>query len=312
MPKNWFRLHDDPMQEKILWSCVARNGTILVEAGDDPFDGAVSRTARGIFNKKSTPGWEYYTLQDKTLNAGTGSLYYERSQSFDGGSTTTEDAEDDDTASDDGSRQRSRRGSITTTGGPKLKAVKFHVYEQPKGDFDHLEPIIWVFAAVYNPEATTWESTPNSVLRDVKSFIQKIVGLTEMPRRYDDLWRTGEQLACQPSFSATLLQRMQEVTYLGEIARVVVDDDSVAQSEDAKALMQANITAILDREDKMRDMRSRSNNLVDTARKLQMKATRVVRRRLMMQRAKHGVIQGTLICAATAVVIAPTVLIVAL
>ena len=325
-----FRLHDDPMQEKILWSCVSRNATILVEAGNDPFDGAVSEAARAIFQKSSTAGWEYHsTSQEKSKPVtSTSSLYYGRNESHgyysnskDDDDSSEEQDEDDAYDSDDDEDTASqcfllrRRPSFRV---PKLKAIKFHVFEQTKRDDEDEEEedqwivkelSCWVFAAVYNPEATTWKGrSSQNILRDVKSFVQKLVVLTELPRSYEESWRTGGQLACQGSFAATLLQRMQEVTYLGEHAQVVVDDDSIVQQEDANELMKANITAILDQQDQLQDMRDRSYKLVRTVTQLHKKTRRVVRRRLMMQRAKHGTVQGTVVSTAVAVVLVPPLL----
>ena len=294
------------MQEKILWSFVSRNATILVEAGDDPFDGAVSEAARAIFQKSSTAGWEYHsTSQEKSKPVtSTSSLYYGRNESHGYYSNSTDDDdsseeqdEDDAYDSDDDEDTASqcfllrRRPCFRV---PKLKAIKFHVFEQTKRDDEDEEEedqwivkelSCWVFAVVYNPEATTWKGrSSQNILRDVKSFVQKLVVLTELPRSYEESWRTGGQLACQGSFAATLLQRMQEVTYLGEHAQVVVDDDSIVQQEDANELMKANITAILDQQDQLQDMRDRSYKLVRTVTQLHKKTRRVVRRRLMMQR----------------------------
>lgn len=51
--------------EKILWSCVARNDTILAEAGDENFDGSVAATARGLLGRKPTPGFEFHSENSK-------------------------------------------------------------------------------------------------------------------------------------------------------------------------------------------------------------------------------------------------------
>ena len=69
----------------------------------------------------------------------------------------------------------------------KLKAVKFHIYEHHNNDWDFEqgldfhEPIVWVFTAVYNPEAMTWEHSDN-ILEVIKSLTQKIICLTSIPR----------------------------------------------------------------------------------------------------------------------------------
>ena len=45
----------------IAWSCVARDGIILAEAGSDDEKGSVIRTAKKISSMKSTCGWEKTT-----------------------------------------------------------------------------------------------------------------------------------------------------------------------------------------------------------------------------------------------------------
>ena len=386
-----YRLHKNPWTEKILWSCVARNDTILVEAGEDPFGGAVSQTARAIFQKKATPGWEYFSLPTKkhknkkknntkhvrgpgSLYSGQGSVHPDDDDSATSSDKEyddddeSEDLDDESTVDDNAShasqwsfRHRRRHaaaaGSQTTarsstTVQPRLKAVKFHVFEAAApattgGDNDGENAVVvqnendpppmtvWVFCAVYNPDATTWHSQSSaSILRDVQSFVQKLVGLTELPRQSHDTWRTGSLLACQSHFSATLLQRMQEVTYWGKGARVIAgdhptnqdddkDDYSVAQSVDARALMKANIAILLNHQQTqnnndnhndmtmtdMDEIRSKSRRLVQSVTKLQQKSWRMVRRKILMQQAKHGAVKGTIISAATALMIVPPLLV---
>uniref|UniRef100_A0A7S3DSY7 V-SNARE coiled-coil homology domain-containing protein n=1 Tax=Entomoneis paludosa TaxID=265537 RepID=A0A7S3DSY7_9STRA len=256
----------DPVAEKILWSSISRNGTILVEAGDDPFEGAVSQTAHGILSKKATPGWEYFTLKN-------GDGWF--------GNKST------------------KQGRV-----PRLKGVKFHVYEnngnsgweESTGDE---ESIVWVFACVFNPEASSWPANHQKyMLSDVQSFLEKIVGLTDMPRSCDPEWRTGETLSCQASFAPILLQRMQEVTYLGTMARLSTEVDNATE------LMQSNITAIMEREEKLQNMQEKSSQLEEMATVFKKKSSGV-RRRMMMQNAKHGVILGTAITAGVAIVVVP-------
>lgn len=50
----------DTMQG-IQWSCVTRNDIILVEAGEDNYDGQVTRIAQELLKKRPTPGYEYYS-----------------------------------------------------------------------------------------------------------------------------------------------------------------------------------------------------------------------------------------------------------
>eukprot|EP00523_Entomoneis_sp_CCMP467_P006611 CAMPEP_0168732570 /NCGR_PEP_ID=MMETSP0724-20121128/7838_1 /TAXON_ID=265536 /ORGANISM="Amphiprora sp., Strain CCMP467" /LENGTH=283 /DNA_ID=CAMNT_0008779591 /DNA_START=212 /DNA_END=1063 /DNA_ORIENTATION=- len=254
----------DAQSEKILWSSICRNGTVLCEAGDDPFNGAVSETAHGILNRKATPGWEYFTL-----NNGDGWF---------GGSSKA---------------KKNVEGRV-----PRLKGIKFHVYDTINDDGADEEPLIWVFCAVYNPEASSWPEQNKNQLSDVQSFIEKIVGLTEMPRSVDPEWRLGGTLACQANFAPILLQRMQEVTYLGTMARLS------QQVESATELMQDNITAIMEREEKLQHMQEKSTKLQDMATVFKKKSNGL-RRRMMMQNAKHGLVLGTAITAGVAIVVVP-------
>jgi hypothetical protein len=54
--------------QSLLWSCIARNDIILTEAGEDRYQGAVTRAAVQLLAKKSTPGWEYSTCSAGTRN----------------------------------------------------------------------------------------------------------------------------------------------------------------------------------------------------------------------------------------------------
>ncbi|KAL7559025.1 hypothetical protein ACA910_016368 [Epithemia clementina (nom. ined.)] len=307
----------DPYREKILWSSISRNGTILAEAGEDPFDGAVSQAAHGILAKKPTPGWEYFTLKN-------GEGWFGRKSSFSGKSSNSKDTAASATTTSPTSVESPPRSTVRI---PRLKAVKFHVYEHSVDHNDEdddldssnnkspaaaaadrqrlqrstssaaAEPIIWVFAAVYNPEATSWTNSKH-ILSDVQSFLEKIVGLTAMPRSSDPAWRNGGTLACQATFASILLQRMQEVTYLGTMARLT------ESLEGATELMQNNITAIMQREEQLSSMHDKSSQLNEMASVFK-KKTSGVRRRMMMQNAKHGIILGTAITAGVAVCVVP-------
>jgi hypothetical protein len=69
---------------------------------------------------------------------------------------------------------------------------------------------IWVFAAVYDPSLI--DKVP------VQSFLEKMIGISELFRETDDLWKEGGTLAWQNTFAPILSQRMQEVTSLGKMA----------------------------------------------------------------------------------------------
>jgi hypothetical protein len=52
----------------ILWSCIARGDVILVEAGEDAFNGGVSETAQQLLHRKPTPGWEFHRCRQHGRN----------------------------------------------------------------------------------------------------------------------------------------------------------------------------------------------------------------------------------------------------
>jgi tetrahydromethanopterin S-methyltransferase subunit B len=51
----------EPTIDGICWAGVTRNDTILVEAGEDNFNGQVTRAAQELLKKKPTPGYEYFS-----------------------------------------------------------------------------------------------------------------------------------------------------------------------------------------------------------------------------------------------------------
>jgi len=171
--------------------------------------------------------------------------------------------------------------------GAKLRGIKFHVYDQKVN-----EPLlIWSFCAVYD----------SSILTDlvqVKSFLEKMVYLTDHWREYDEEWRLGDVLAVQESFAPILYQRMQEVTYLGKMAMVHDQVDS------CKEIMHNNINMILENDEKIKDLDERAGHLQDLSKQFQ-KRTQKVKRFKMMQNAKHGLVVGTAVTGVVAAVTIP-------
>mmetsp|Transcript_9353 Transcript_9353/g.26732 ORF Transcript_9353/g.26732 Transcript_9353/m.26732 type:complete len:257 (-) Transcript_9353:129-899(-) len=224
----------------ICWSCISRNDVILVEAGDDHFDGAVVETAKKLMSKKATPGWEFAT----------------------------------------GPR-----------GGSKLKAVKLHIYEyddaSPKDD-----PAlnVWSYCSVYNPQTTE--------LPQVQSFLEKMASLTEYFRFEDEAWKYGDTLAAQDTFAPVLKQRMDEVTYYGKMAMLN------EEIEHAKEIMARNIELILARDEKLESIQEKTTRLQEMAGVFK-KNAKNVKRRMLWQNAKHGLVMGTAITAGVAVVVVP-------
>ncbi|KAL7581375.1 hypothetical protein ACA910_021967 [Epithemia clementina (nom. ined.)] len=264
----------NPHKQKILWSSISRNKTILVEAGGDPFHGAVSRAAKAILAKKNTPGWEYHTLKPRNGRLRRRLLPCTKSIS-----------------------PCPKTGKI-----PRLRAIKFHVFEQysEEGDFEDelfTQPIVWIFAAVYNPEASTWEDSTNTEA-DVKGFIQQMIDLTAMPRLIDDNWRHGPTMACQTSFASELLQRMEDETFSSSMT-----SEMTQCKQDNKALIKSNISAILEREDQLREIQERTRKLEAMSDSFR-KKVRGIRRRIMIQHAKRGLVVGSLVTTAVGLCVA--------
>lgn len=273
-----------PAGDHIAWSCVARNDIILAEAAatdiDDEGRKLVAQTAQELLRRKNTPGWEFHACRQ---------FFPFRSSSTTGGASA---------------QAQPRR----------LKGVKFHIYEHGEGfsstlpeggrtkDDDGVtrgegeawagrpELTVWVFAAVYDGERLT--------KAQVQSYVEKIVAITEVFRDDDETFRHGGTLAAQATFAPILLQRMQEVTYLGKAALLE------EKLESTKETMQRNIELILEREEKLEALDEEATRLQDMAKEFKKNANRV-RRMKMMQDAKHGLIVGGLITATAAVIIVP-------
>lgn len=168
---------------------------------------------------------------------------------------------------------------------PKLKGMKFHMYEH---NSDGL--LIWSISAVYDPAAV--EAT------QVQSFIQKMVTITENFRESEPAWKYGSTLAAQKTFAPILLQRMSEVAYLGKMCMIN------EQVESLKGIMSNNIDLILKRGERIEDLKEESAQLSHMASVFKKKSTQV-RRQMLWQNAKHGLVVGTAITAGVAVVVVP-------
>jgi hypothetical protein len=177
----------------------------------------------------------------------------------------------------------------STTDNSVLKGIKFHVHDHHNTDGT---PLVWVFAAVYNPSLDIDRI-------QVQSFLEKVVGLTELPRDNDPLWHTtGTTLAAQSTFAPILLQRMEEVTYLGKLSMLHERLDA------SKQIMQDNITNILAQEEQLQRMDEETTRLQDMAAVFQQRSKKV-RRMKMMQNAKYGLILGTAVTAGVAIIVIP-------
>ena len=263
--------HDLNEPEKILWSCVSRNGIILAEAGEDCYGGLVVDTAQALLRRKATPGYEFHSIgRRKWLPTNNNPKKQEKKNS----------------------KQQQQHV-------PTLRGCKFHIFEH---DEDEVEKVrIWVFAAVYDSSLVEQ--------LQVQSFLEKIVALTEMFRNNnndnnnDDAssenWKTGGTLSCQPTFAPILLQRMREVTYLGKMAMLQEHLDN------SKQIMGDNIDVLLEREDKLRNQLNEKSSALHEMASVFRRKSRNLRRRQMMQNAKHGLVLGTAVTAGVAIVVVP-------
>jgi hypothetical protein len=183
--------------------------------------------------------------------------------------------------------RRNLRSPVAHPPQPKLKGMKFHIYEN---NMDGL--IIWSVSAVYDPAAVE--------TLQVQSFIQKIVTITEMFRETDPSWKYGSALAAQKTFAPILLQRAEEISYLGKMA--MVND----QVESLKQIMAKNIELILERGEKIDQLQEDATNLQQMASVFKKKSTQL-KRQMLWQNAKHGMVLGTAITAGIAIVVVPPI-----
>ncbi len=170
---------------------------------------------------------------------------------------------------------------------PKLKGMKFHIYEN---NMDGLH--VWSVSAVYDPAAVETVQ--------VQSFIQKIITISEMFRETDPAWKYGSALAAQKTFAPILMQRMEEVSYLGKMA--MVND----QVESLKQIMAKNIELILERGERLEHLQEESTQLQHMACIFKKRSTQV-KRQMLWQNAKHGLVLGTAITAGVAIVVVPPI-----
>jgi Synaptobrevin len=191
---------------------------------------------------------------------------------------------------------------------PKLKGMKFHIYEHRSQEDEEAEDtspfarnrpnaglIIWSISAVYDPCAVD--------TIQVQSFIQKMVTITQMFRDSDDTWKYGTApLAAQKQFAPILYQRMSEVSYLGKLC--MVQD----QVESLKEIMARNIELILERGDRLERLQEQSTDLSHMA-SIFKKRSAQVKRQMLWQNAKHGLVLGSAITAGVAIVVVPPLMV---
>jgi hypothetical protein len=262
-------------QPKILWSCVTRDGTILAEAAAAAdfvqAERSVAQTARELMARKPTPGFEFHTQRCSRLASLT---------SF------------------------GRANELAITEGPRkgrpLKGIKFHVYERLRGDSEEppLERTasnlrVWIFGAVYDPLTTE--------RREVQSFLEKIVTISENFREHDSEWQTAGTLGLQGTFATILQQRMEEVTYLGKMAAMET------QIQACQWHLERNVQLLLERGEKLEDLQANATITQEMALVFK-KQSKKVRRMHMLKNAKHGLLLGTAVTAAVAIVVIPSLI----
>jgi len=165
-----------------------------------------------------------------------------------------------------------------------LRGVKFHLYDDG-GD----ERLIWVFACV--ADSSLEESQQ-------KSFLEKLVYLTEPLRDDDYRWREGELLACQATFGPLLEQRMEQVAHQGRLAMVNQHINTTKQ------IMSDNIEMLLDRHESLEGLQEKSEELNVMAKQFK-KRSEQIRRFQQWQNAKHGLLVGTAVTGVVAAVTVP-------
>ena len=184
-------------------------------------------------------------------------------------------------------QRRTLRSPVDHPPQPKLKGTKFHIYETNSDGY-----FIWSVSAVYDPTAVSGAQ--------VESFVQKIVGITEMFRETDPSWKYGSRLAAQKTFAPILMQRMDEVSYLGKMAMVN------EQLESLRGIMAKNIEIIIERGDKIDHLQKSTSKLQQMAIVFK-KRSKQVKRQMLWQNAKHGMVIGTAITAGVAIVVVPPI-----
>lgn len=164
-----------------------------------------------------------------------------------------------------------------------FKGIKFHFFDNSTDDM-----LVWSFSVVA-------ESSLDD--NEIKSFLEKLVYITE-PMRDSEEWRSGDVLSAQSSFAPILLQKMEQVTSQGKLAMVN------QQVNTTKQIMAENIEMALAREETLQGLQNRSEELNVMSKQFKKRAQQVKKFK-MIQNAKHGVVVGGLIVAATAIIVVP-------
>lgn len=254
----------------VVWSCVTRDGVILVEAGEDAHGGAVRETAQQLLQRKSTPGWEFHRCRQygRAVRGVKFHLYQYNT--------------DDDVVVVNHRNHNSN-----------LESKPNYSNNNLNNDSPNAVPLhTWVFACVYESNLPKIQA---------QSFLEKIVTITELPREIDHEWKYGDTLAAQRSFGPILYQRMQEVQSMGRLAMCHEQLDGIKQ------VMGKNIELLLERGERLESLEHKASTLQQAAAVFKKRA-RTLRRVKMWQDAKYGVVIGTVVVTSVAVVTVPTLI----
>ena len=163
-----------------------------------------------------------------------------------------------------------------------IRGIKFHVIDEHSDDVK----LIWSFSAI-----------APSALQDkqIKSFLEKLVYVTEPLREDREEFRKGGTLACQEIFAPTLVHLMEEVSHRGKLAMVNQKVDS------CKDIMNENINVMLASGEKLDNIEERAESLSFLSKQFKKRATSV-RRFQAWQNAKYGIVVGTLVTGAVAAI----------
>jgi len=168
-----------------------------------------------------------------------------------------------------------------------LRGMKFHLYED--SDVEGSSMIVWSFVSVTESSLAEEEA---------KSFLEKLVYITEAMRCDDKVWRNGDLLAAQASFAPILLDKMEQVSSQGRLAMV---NESISTT---KEIMAENIQMALEREERLESLDQQAESLSAMTKQFKAKAQQIKRFK-MWQDAKHGLLLGTAVTGVVAVITVP-------
>jgi Synaptobrevin len=322
----------------ILWSAILRDETLLVEARhDDCFEAnahrqqqreirnpVVDETAHMLLAKKPTPGWEHVTLRRRRTGGNMTKLRGSKFHVY-------------EHYGDDG------RGIIN---GTDRHHQNFNSSNNNNKNNNCLT--VWTFACVYDPllvdeyqakaflekivTMTEIFRQPNTIRQEEDDGAVVFGGNDEnantnivnynFSKRNDsnsskdtfytptqkciqeeeDLWRYGSTYAVQRTFSPVLTQRMEEVSYLGKLAKCHEQLDS------AKAVMARNIELILEQDERLENVIGRKAEECNEMASVFRKRSKQVKKQMLWNNAKHGLILGTAITAGVATIAVPTLI----